>query len=108
MVTSADLLDPIDVLEHLRGVELTLGQVCLVTGVTKMQLDYWTQRALIPTGGRKRRTYDVAAIETVLLIKQAKDRGLSLSAAIAAVTAFQARPASAHRLEPAPARPASP
>ena len=33
----------------------------------------------------------MAAVETVLLIKQAKDRGLSLSAAINAVEEFQAR-----------------
>jgi len=33
----------------------------------------------------------MAALETVLLIKQAKDRGLSLSAAITAVREFQAR-----------------
>ena len=31
------------------------------------------------------------AVETVLLIKQAKDRGLSLSAAITAVGEFRAR-----------------
>ena len=90
MVTNAaDLLEPIDVLDRLRGLELTLGQVCGVAGITKMQLDYWTQRAAIPTHGRKQRTYDLASVETVLLIKQGKDRGLSLSAAIAAVTAFQ-------------------
>jgi DNA-binding transcriptional MerR regulator len=56
-----------------------------------MQLDYWTQKADIPTHGRKQRTYDMDAVETVLLIKQAKDRGLSLSAAIHAVQEFQAR-----------------
>ena len=91
MVTNADLLEPINVLSSLREVELTLGQVCRAAGITKMQLDYWTQRADIATHGHKQRTYDVAALETVLLIKQGKDRGLSLSAAIAAVREFQAR-----------------
>ena len=85
MVTNADLLEPVDVRDHLLALELTLGQVCVVAGITKMQLDYWTQKAAIPTQGRKQRTYDMAALETVLLIKQAKDRGLSLSAAITAV-----------------------
>jgi DNA-binding transcriptional MerR regulator len=91
MVTNADLLQPVDVRDHLLGLELTLGQVCQVAGISKMQLDYWTQKAEIPTHGRKQRTYDMASVETVLLIKQAKDRGLSLSAAITAVQEFQAR-----------------
>src|SRR6478672_584237 len=91
MVTNADLLEPVDVRDHLLGLELTLGQVCQVAGISKMQLDYWTQKADIPTHGRKQRTYDMDAVETVLLIKQAKDRGLSLSAAIHAVQEFQAR-----------------
>jgi DNA-binding transcriptional MerR regulator len=91
MVTNADLLEPVDVRDHLLGLELTLGQVCHVAGISKMQLDYWTQKADIPTHGRKQRTYDMNAVETVLLIKQAKDRGLSLSAAIHAVQEFQSR-----------------
>lgn len=91
MVTNADLLEAVDVRDHLLGLELTLGQVCQVAGISKMQLDYWTQKAEIPTHGRKQRTYDMAAVETVLLIKQAKDRGLSLSAAITAVQEYQAR-----------------
>jgi DNA-binding transcriptional MerR regulator len=91
MVSNADLLEPVDVRDHLLGLELTLGQVCQVAGISKMQLDYWTQKAGIPTHGRKQRTYDMDAVETVLLIKQAKDRGLSLSAAITAVGEFRAR-----------------
>ena len=91
MVTNADLLEPVDVRDHLLSLELTLGQVCQVAGISKMQLDYWTQKAEIPTHGRKQRTYDMTSVETVLLIKQAKDRGLSLSAAITAVQEFQAR-----------------
>ena len=93
VVSNADFLEPVDVRDHLVALELTLGQVCLVAGITKMQLDYWTQKAAIPTLGRKQRTYGLAALETVLLIKQAKDRGLSLSTAIAAVREFQARAA---------------
>jgi DNA-binding transcriptional MerR regulator len=91
MVTNADLLQAVDVRDHLLGLELTLGQVCQVAGISKMQLDYWTQKAEIPTHGRKQRTYDMTSVETVLLIKQAKDRGLSLSAAIMAVHEFQDR-----------------
>ena len=89
MVSNADLLEPVDVRDHLLGLELTLGQVCQVAGISKMQLDYWTNKAQIPTKGRKQRIYDIDALETVMLIKQAKDKGLNLGAAIDAVRKFQ-------------------
>jgi DNA-binding transcriptional MerR regulator len=85
-----DLLEPVDVMRHLRRVELTLGQVCRAAGVSKMQLDYWTTKARIPTKGKKQRLYDLDAVETVLLIKQGKDKGLSLQAAIEAAQRFKA------------------
>ncbi len=82
-------LRPLDLGEHLDKIELTLGQVCRVAGITKMQLDYWTIKAQIPTRGRKQRLYDADALETVMLIKQAKDKGLNLGAAIDAVHSFK-------------------
>lgn len=85
-----DLLDPIDLSEHLDKIELYLGQVCQVAGISKMQLDYWTTKAQIPTKGRKQRIYDMDAVETVMLIKQGKDKGLALSAAIEAAQNFKA------------------
>ena len=78
----ADLLEPINLAEHLDKLELYLGQVCQIAGISKMQLDYWTNKAQIPTKGKKQRIYDVDALETVMLIKQAKDKGLNLGAAI--------------------------
>jgi MerR HTH family regulatory protein len=89
--TNADLLEPVDIAEHLGDLELYLGQVCRVAGISKMQLDYWTTKAQIPTKGRKQRIYDMDALETVMLIKQAKDRGLSLAAAIEAARQFKER-----------------
>jgi DNA-binding transcriptional MerR regulator len=85
-----DLLEPVDVGLHLQELELTLGQACLVAGVSKMQLDYWTTKAQIPTRGRKQRLYDMDAVETVMLIKQGKEKGLSLEAAIRAAARFKA------------------
>jgi DNA-binding transcriptional MerR regulator len=85
-----DLLEPVDLTKHLDELELTLGQVCRVAGISKMQLDYWTTKASIATKGRKQRIYDRTAIETVLLIKQGKDKGLNLAAAIDAARSFQA------------------
>src|SRR5688500_6226192 len=89
-----DLLEPIDLADHLGKVELYLGQVCQIAGISKMQLDYWTNKAQIPTKGRKQRIYDMDAVETVMLIKQAKDKGLSLAAAIDATHSFRAERAS--------------
>jgi len=82
-------LQPLNIAEHLDKLELQLGQVCRIAGITKMQLDYWTMKAQIPTKGRKQRIYDIDALETVMLIKQAKDKGLNLSAAIEAAQRFK-------------------
>ena len=86
-----DLLEPIDLADHLGKMELYLGQVCRIAGISKMQLDYWTNKAQIPTKGKKQRIYDMDALETVMLIKQAKDKGLNLGAAIEAAEAFKGR-----------------
>ena len=75
--------------EHLDKIELYLGQVCAIAGISKMQLDYWTNKAQIPTKGKKQRIYDMDAVETVMLIKQAKDKGLNLGAAIDAARRFR-------------------
>jgi DNA-binding transcriptional MerR regulator len=88
----AELLEPIDLSQHLGKVELYLGQVCRLAGISKMQLDYWTNKAQIPTKGKKQRIYDIDAIETVMLIKQAKDKGLNLGAAIDAARRFREQP----------------
>ena len=86
---NVELLEPIDLSEHLDKVELYLGQVCQIAGISKMQLDYWTNKAQIPTKGKKQRIYDIEALETVMLIKQAKDKGLNLGAAIDAARRFR-------------------
>src|ERR1044072_9336401 len=70
-----DFLEPIDLAEHLDKIELYLGQVCQIAGISKMQLDYWTNKAHIPTKGNKQRIYEIEALETVMLIKQAKPLG---------------------------------
>src|SRR5205823_14907464 len=87
--SQAVVLEPIDLSKHLDKVELYLGQVCRIAGISKMQLDYWTNKAQIPTKGKKQRIYDIDALETVMLIKQAKDKGLNLGAAIEAARRFR-------------------
>ena len=86
---TVDVLEPIDIAEHIGKVELYLGQVCRLAGISKMQLDYWTNKAQIPTKGKKQRIYDMDAVETVMLIKQGKDKGLNLSTAIEAARKFK-------------------
>src|SRR5947208_1930773 len=83
-----DLLEPIDLAEHLGKVELYLGQVCQIAGISKMQLDYWTNQAQIPTKGKKQRIYDIElreeleciwkqrAVESVRLGIDRRDRTL--------------------------------
>ena len=87
--THVDILEPVNLSEHLDKIELYLGQVCQIAGISKMQLDYWTNKAQIPTKGKKQRIYDIEALETVMLIKQAKDKGLNLGAAIEAARRFR-------------------
>ena len=88
-----DLLEPVNLVDHLEKVELYLGQVCQIAGISKMQLDYWTTKADIPTKGKKQRVYDMESVEMVMLIKQAKDKGLNLGAAIDAARRFREREA---------------
>src|SRR5437867_12791605 len=81
---AVDFLEPIDITAHLDKMDHYLGQVCQIAGISKMQLDYWANKAQIPTKGKKQRIYDMDALETVMLIKQEKDKGLNLGAAIEA------------------------
>ncbi len=84
-----NFLEPVNLADHFEKVELYLGQVCQIAGISKMQLDYWTNKAQIPTKGKKQRIYDMDAVELVMLIKQAKDKGLNLGAAIDAARRFR-------------------
>ena len=95
MVEKADLLRPVDVATRIGAVLFTVGQVCTIARITKMQLDLWTERAAISTLGVKQRLYNADAVEHVMLIAQARDLGFSVDAAIEAAAAFRAR--SAHR-----------
>jgi DNA-binding transcriptional MerR regulator len=84
------LLEPVDAVPALKKLDFSLGQVCRAAGISRMQLDYWTTKARIPTKGKKQRLYDLDAIETVMLIKQGKEKGLSLETAIDAARRFKA------------------
>src|SRR3954469_12339621 len=95
----ADFLEPINLADHLEKVELYLGQVCQIAGISKMQLDYWTNKAQIPTKGKKQRINDIGAPEPVMLIKRAKDKGLTLGAAIDAARRFREQGPTAPRPE---------
>ncbi len=85
----SELLEDVSVADRVVDLEFTVGQVCKIAGITKMQLDYWTVRGDIPTRGNKQRLYDAHAVETVMLIKQARDLGFDVNAAIGAATEYQ-------------------
>jgi DNA-binding transcriptional MerR regulator len=87
----AVVLEPVDLASRLGRVELYLSQVCRLAGISKMQLDYWTNKAQIPTKGKKQRLYDAEAVELVMLIKQGRDKGLNLGDAIEAARRFKDR-----------------
>jgi DNA-binding transcriptional MerR regulator len=87
----SDLLEAVSVADRVGDLEFTVGQVCRIAGITKMQLDYWTVRGDIPTKGKKQRLYDSDAVETVMLIKQARDLGFDVNAAISAAKEFLAQ-----------------
>jgi DNA-binding transcriptional MerR regulator len=93
MVDKSELLRPVDISARIGDVLFTVGQVCTIARITKMQLDLWTERAGIATLGVKQRLYDVAAVEHVMLIAQARELGFSVDAAIEAASAFRARTA---------------
>src|SRR5690242_12024454 len=97
MVRQSDLLSAVSVADRVDELQFTVGQVCRIAGITKMQLDYWTERGDIPTHGKKQRLYDSAAVEVVMLIKQARDLGFDVNAAIAAAREFVDRKAGADR-----------
>jgi DNA-binding transcriptional MerR regulator len=85
----SDLLEDVSVASRVVDLEFTVGQVCKIAGITKMQLDYWTVRGDIPTLGKKQRLYDSHAVEFVMLIKQARGLGFDVNAAIAAAKEYQ-------------------
>jgi DNA-binding transcriptional MerR regulator len=91
MIRQSDLLSPVSVADRVDELHFTVGQVCRIAGITKMQLDYWTERGHIPTHGKKQRLYDAKSVETVMLIKQARDLGFDVNAAISAAGEFVAR-----------------
>jgi len=86
-----DLLEPVCVGDHLDGVVFAVWQVCRLVGITKMQLNYWTDRAGIETAGCKQRLYDAGAVEFLMLIKQGRDLGFDVPTAIEAAHAFVER-----------------
>ena len=77
--------------DHLDGVVFAVWQVCRLVGITKMQLNYWTERATITTAGAKQRLYDASAVELLMLIKQGRDLGFDVPTAIRAAHEFLRR-----------------
>ena len=92
-----DLLEPVRIADHLDGVVFAVWQVCRLVGITKMQLNYWTERAAITTAGGKQRLYDASAVELLMLIRQGRDLGFDVPTAIRAAHEFLQRGRLEHR-----------
>jgi DNA-binding transcriptional MerR regulator len=86
-----DLLEPVRVADHLDGVVFSVWQVCRLVEITKMQLNYWTERTAIKTFGGKQRHYDADSVELLMLIKQGRDLGFGVPTAIEAAREFRQR-----------------
>ena len=104
MTKQSDLLEAVSVADRVGELQFTVGQVCRMAGITKMQLDYWTERGSIPTQGKKQRLYDAAAVETVMLIKQARDLGIRCQRRDRGVEGLSGPPGGDGRAWPAPRR----
>ena len=86
-------LRPVDLSRLCQRLHLSIGATAELCGVSKRQLQYWTDRGLIQESGSSpaKRSYRWSGIEKVCLIKQGKDAGLSLEAAVAQAGAFLGR-----------------
>ena len=86
-------LRPVDLSRLCERLHLSIGAAAGLCGVSKRQLAYWTEVGLIEESGSSpaKRTYGWPTIEKVCLIKQGKDGGLTLDAAVAQADAFLAR-----------------
>ena len=59
-----------------RQLELTKTQVAKLTGLSRRQIVYWSSKGLI--GSPTRRTFDGPAVEKVMVMKEALQRGARL------------------------------
>ena len=86
--TQADLLEPINFSPSISTRSSSIsGRSAQIAGISKMQLDYWTNKAQIRPRDASNGSTTWTQVETVMLIKQAKDKGLNLEAAIEAARA---------------------
>jgi hypothetical protein len=88
--TLTNLLREETVSDHVAALQFSVGQVCQLAGITKMQLDYWTARAAITTHGKVQRLYDADGVRLVLLMKQARELGFDVKTSVRMVREFVA------------------
>ena len=91
MSKQSDLLEAVSVADRVGELQFTVGQVCRWPGSRRCSSTTRTERGSIPTQGKKQRLYDAASVETVMLIKQARDLGFDVNAAIEASSEGLAR-----------------
>jgi DNA-binding transcriptional MerR regulator len=93
--TSKTSLSPVDPEELLKRLQLTTGKAAEFCDISRRQLCYWTDKAIVETiegegePGEEgtRRVYDFAALRKVILIKQLLEQGRGLKRATREVDA---------------------
>ncbi|NPV54391.1 MAG: MerR family transcriptional regulator [Firmicutes bacterium] len=74
---------PRDIADILDNLELTIGQVAKLGGVTSRQVSYWTEKGVISAKREPGRAqyYDLDAVRKVRLVKELLDCGYTLATA---------------------------
>src|SRR5262245_66188190 len=83
-------LQPVDFGTLLPKLELTIGQVAQLSGLSVRQVAYWTTKGILEATNPKKRIYRSDALRKAILLKQCLDQGLSLKDAVEATEAYLA------------------
>src|SRR5213076_2133856 len=97
--------------EVLARLRLSAAEAARVCNVTPRQLIYWTKKGLVKPSSNGDHDYDVFAMEKVIRIRQALEKGHSLEKAAQLVQremgTLQARPNGSMKWPPTPSRTSS-
>src|SRR5262249_13371018 len=83
-------LQPVDFGALLPKLELTIGQLASLSGLTVRQVAYWTSKGILEATNPKKRIYRAEALHRAILLRQCLDQGLSLKDAVDATEEYLA------------------
>ena len=76
-----------------QDLSLTMSQAAALTGVSERQIQHWMDKGYIPSGEHGARKIDGNGLDTIVLIKQARQAGIPLRQAVPMAHAYLAREA---------------